>query len=74
MVMILVLFVCVRNSKELIALRCQERQMQKQVEMIRASLNDVGCEELPSGCDDLSTMEHLIENKKSVSQDLSVSS
>lgn len=47
--------------------------MQKQVEMIRAALNDVGCEELPSGCDDLSTMEHLIENKKSVSQDLSVS-
>ncbi|EAT33226.1 AAEL014512-PA, partial [Aedes aegypti] len=62
-----------KNSKELIALRCQERQMQKQVEMIRAALNDVGCEELPSGCDDLSTMEHLIENKKSVSQDLSVS-
>ncbi|XP_062557780.1 tyrosine-protein kinase Fer isoform X2 [Armigeres subalbatus] len=60
-----------KNSKELIALRCQERQMQKQVEMIRAALNDVGCEELPSGCDDLSTMEHLIENKKSVSQDLS---
>ncbi|XP_065074259.1 tyrosine-protein kinase Fer isoform X1 [Ochlerotatus camptorhynchus] len=60
-----------KNSKELIALRCQERQMQKQVEMIRAALNDVGCEELPSGCDDLSTMEHLIENKKAVSQDLS---
>ncbi|XP_055615873.1 tyrosine-protein kinase Fer isoform X1 [Toxorhynchites rutilus septentrionalis] len=60
-----------KNSKELIALRCQERQMQKQVEMIRAALNDVGCEELPSGCDDISSMEHLIENKKSVSQDLS---
>ncbi|XP_055615880.1 tyrosine-protein kinase Fer isoform X3 [Toxorhynchites rutilus septentrionalis] len=61
-----------KNSKELIALRCQERQMQKQVEMIRAALNDVGCEELPSGCDDISSMEHLIENKKSVSQDLSM--
>ncbi|XP_058811963.1 tyrosine-protein kinase Fer isoform X2 [Topomyia yanbarensis] len=60
-----------KNSKELIAIRCQERQMQKQVEMIRAALNDVGCEELPSGCDDISSMEHLIENKKSVSQDLS---
>ncbi|XP_058455999.1 tyrosine-protein kinase Fer isoform X2 [Malaya genurostris] len=60
-----------KNSKELIAMRCQERQMQKQVEMIRAALNDVGCEELPSGCDDISSMEHLIENKKSVSQDLS---
>ncbi|XP_058456019.1 tyrosine-protein kinase Fer isoform X3 [Malaya genurostris] len=61
-----------KNSKELIAMRCQERQMQKQVEMIRAALNDVGCEELPSGCDDISSMEHLIENKKSVSQDLSM--
>ena len=40
--------------------------------MIRSALNEVGCEELPSGCDDLS-VEHLIENKKSVSQDLSVS-
>uniref|UniRef100_A0A1Q3FTM0 Tyrosine-protein kinase n=1 Tax=Culex tarsalis TaxID=7177 RepID=A0A1Q3FTM0_CULTA len=63
-----------KNSKELIALRCQERQMQKQVEMIRAALNDVGCEELPSGCDDISTMAPaiLLENKKSISQDLSM--
>lgn len=63
-----------KNSKELIALRCQERQMQKQVEMIRAALNDVGCEELPSGCDDISTMAPaiLMENKKSISQDLSM--
>ncbi|XP_055543451.1 tyrosine-protein kinase Fer isoform X2 [Wyeomyia smithii] len=60
-----------KNSKELVALRCHERQMQKQVEMIRAALNDVGCEELPSGCDDISSMEHLIENKKTASQDLS---
>ncbi|KAL1397740.1 hypothetical protein pipiens_009523 [Culex pipiens pipiens] len=62
-----------KSSKELIALRCQERQMQKQVEMIRAALNDVGCEELPSGCDDISTMAPaiLLENKKSISQDLS---
>uniref|UniRef100_A0A8D8HQX3 Tyrosine-protein kinase n=2 Tax=Culex pipiens TaxID=7175 RepID=A0A8D8HQX3_CULPI len=63
-----------KSSKELIALRCQERQMQKQVEMIRAALNDVGCEELPSGCDDISTMAPaiLLENKKSISQDLSM--
>lgn len=63
-----------KNCKELTALRCQERQMQKQVEMIRAALNDVGCEELPSGCDDISTMAPaiLLENKKSISQDLSM--
>ncbi|XP_058063046.1 tyrosine-protein kinase Fer [Anopheles bellator] len=60
-----------KSSKELSNLRCQERQTVKLVDMIRAALNEVGCEELPSGCDDLS-VEHLIENKKSVSQDLSM--
>uniref|UniRef100_A0A182T770 F-BAR domain-containing protein n=1 Tax=Anopheles maculatus TaxID=74869 RepID=A0A182T770_9DIPT len=59
-----------KSSKELNTLRCQERQTLKLVDMIRSALNEVGCEELPSGCDDLS-VEHLIENKKSVSQDLS---
>ncbi|XP_035902095.1 tyrosine-protein kinase Fer isoform X4 [Anopheles stephensi] len=62
-----------KSSKELNTLRCQERQTLKLVDMIRSALNEVGCEELPSGCDDLS-VEHLIENKKSVSQDLSVDS
>ncbi|XP_035902097.1 tyrosine-protein kinase Fer isoform X6 [Anopheles stephensi] len=60
-----------KSSKELNTLRCQERQTLKLVDMIRSALNEVGCEELPSGCDDLS-VEHLIENKKSVSQDLSM--
>uniref|UniRef100_A0A182NML8 F-BAR domain-containing protein n=1 Tax=Anopheles dirus TaxID=7168 RepID=A0A182NML8_9DIPT len=62
-----------KSSKELNTLRCQERQTLKLVDMIRSALNEVGCEELPSGCDDLS-VEHLIENKKSVSQDLSTDS
>uniref|UniRef100_A0A182P417 F-BAR domain-containing protein n=1 Tax=Anopheles epiroticus TaxID=199890 RepID=A0A182P417_9DIPT len=62
-----------KSSKELNTLRCQERQTLRLVDMIRSALNEVGCEELPSGCDDLS-VEHLIENKKSVSQDLSVDS
>ncbi|XP_050068061.1 tyrosine-protein kinase Fer-like isoform X5 [Anopheles maculipalpis] len=60
-----------KSSKELNTLRCQERQTLKLVDLIRSALNEVGCEELPSGCDDLS-VEHLIENKKSVSQDLSM--
>ncbi|XP_049537880.1 tyrosine-protein kinase Fer isoform X2 [Anopheles darlingi] len=60
-----------KSSKELNNLRCQERQTMKLVEMIRTALNEVGCEELPSGCDDIA-VEHLIENKKSVSQDLSM--
>ncbi|XP_049537877.1 tyrosine-protein kinase Fer isoform X1 [Anopheles darlingi] len=62
-----------KSSKELNNLRCQERQTMKLVEMIRTALNEVGCEELPSGCDDIA-VEHLIENKKSVSQDLSLDS
>uniref|UniRef100_A0AAG5CQJ8 Tyrosine-protein kinase n=1 Tax=Anopheles atroparvus TaxID=41427 RepID=A0AAG5CQJ8_ANOAO len=60
-----------KSSKELNSLRCQERQTLRLVDMIRTALNEVGCEELPSGCDDLS-VEHLIDNKKSVSQDLSM--
>ncbi|XP_037826804.1 tyrosine-protein kinase Fer-like, partial [Lucilia sericata] len=41
-----------RQSKDLNALRCQEKQKQKLVDMIKFALNEVGCEELPSGCDD----------------------
>ncbi|KAH8358605.1 hypothetical protein KR093_001230 [Drosophila rubida] len=47
-----------RQSKDLNALRCQEKQKQKLVDMIKYSLNEVGCEELPSGCDDHLAMEH----------------
>ncbi|XP_030375994.1 tyrosine-protein kinase Fer isoform X2 [Scaptodrosophila lebanonensis] len=46
-----------RQSKDLNALRCQEKQKQKLVDMIKYALNEVGCEELPSGCDDHLTME-----------------
>ncbi|XP_067617597.1 tyrosine-protein kinase Fer isoform X2 [Eurosta solidaginis] len=41
-----------RQSKDLNALRCQEKQKQKLVDMIKCALNEIGCEELPSGCDD----------------------
>ncbi|KAH8272632.1 hypothetical protein KR044_001980, partial [Drosophila immigrans] len=47
-----------RQSKDLNALRCQEKQKQKLVDMIKYSLNEVGCEELPSGCDDHLSLEH----------------
>ena len=36
------------------SLKCQERQMNKLVEIIRSSLNEVSINELPSGCDDIS--------------------
>ncbi|XP_046830563.1 tyrosine-protein kinase Fer isoform X2 [Vespa crabro] len=39
------------NEREELRLRCQEKKLQKQVDVIRAALNELGCEELPSGCD-----------------------
>lgn len=36
--------------------------MLKLADMIKTSLNEVGCEELPSGCDDLSVDQSFIEN------------
>lgn len=51
-----------RYSKDINALRCQERQMLKLAEIIKTALNEVGCEELPSGCDDLSVEQNFIES------------
>lgn len=52
-----------RQSKDLNALRCQEKQKQKLLDMIKCALNEVGCEELPSGCDDhLSLEQNFIEH------------
>lgn len=39
------------NRKELNELKCQERKMLKQTELIKSALNELGCEEVPSGCD-----------------------
>nr|XP_050859209.1 tyrosine-protein kinase Fer isoform X2 [Vespula vulgaris] len=39
------------NEREELRLRCQEKKLQRQVDVIRAALNELGCEELPSGCD-----------------------
>lgn len=60
-----------RQSKDLNALRCQERQMLKLAEIIKTALNEVGCEELPSGCDDLSVDQAFIENNVSPDQPVS---
>lgn len=47
--------------------------MLKSAEMIKTALNEVGCEELPSGCDDLSVEPNFIENNGSpVDQPVSV--
>lgn len=36
--------------------------MLKMAELIKTALNEVGCEELPSGCDDISVDPSFIEN------------
>lgn len=55
-------FIPSRNAKDFNQLRCQEKQMLKLADLIKAALNEVGCEELPSGCDDLSVDQSFIEN------------
>lgn len=39
------------NKKDLNELKCQERNMGKQLELIKGALNELGCEEVPPGCD-----------------------
>ncbi|KAF2892656.1 hypothetical protein ILUMI_13517 [Ignelater luminosus] len=39
------------NKKEINELKCQERKMLRQTELIKSALNELGCEEVPSGCD-----------------------
>ncbi|XP_063706686.1 tyrosine-protein kinase Fer [Culicoides brevitarsis] len=51
-----------KNSKDLQTLRCQERQMLKLVEIIKTALNEIGCEELPSGCDDVIDQSYIENN------------
>ncbi|CRL07874.1 CLUMA_CG020915, isoform A [Clunio marinus] len=56
----------IKFNKELSSLKCEERQKNKLVEIIRSALNEVSCEELPSGCDDLSVE---MENNNLVSSE-----
>lgn len=42
------------DSMKLLELRVTERKCAKQAEMIRSALAELGCEEAPSGCPDLS--------------------
>ncbi|XP_037909618.1 tyrosine-protein kinase Fer isoform X1 [Hermetia illucens] len=52
-----------KQSKDMNSLRCQEKQKQKLADMIKTALSEVGCEELPSGCDDhLAVEQNFIEN------------
>lgn len=48
--------------------------MLKMAELIKTALNEVGCEELPSGCDDISVDPSFIENNISNTDQQPVSS
>ncbi|XP_023012456.2 tyrosine-protein kinase Fer isoform X2 [Leptinotarsa decemlineata] len=39
------------SKKEINELKCQERKMLKQTELIKGALNELGCEEAPTACD-----------------------
>lgn len=39
------------GRRELEELRCRERELQRQVDVIKSALSELGCEEVPSGCD-----------------------
>ncbi|XP_050431767.1 tyrosine-protein kinase Fer isoform X2 [Adelges cooleyi] len=49
----------------LIELRSEEHRLQKQVEVIKKALFEIGCEELPSGCDlpslDINDLDIIVE-------------
>uniref|UniRef100_T1H288 Uncharacterized protein n=1 Tax=Megaselia scalaris TaxID=36166 RepID=T1H288_MEGSC len=64
------------QPKELVTIRCQEKQKQKLADMIKCALSEVGCEELPSGCDDVEQtfIENNFSNDQQPSSNRSVSS
>jgi hypothetical protein len=45
--------------------------MTKLVDIIKSALNEVGCEELPSGCDDISVEQTFIETNGNSEQPVS---
>ena len=58
---------------KLLELRVSERKSAKQAEMIRAALAELGCEEAPSGCPDLSAETVGVDSLDGSSPDHQVS-
>lgn len=54
------------REREELRLRCQEKRLQRQVDVIRAALNELGCEELPLGYD--LSMESSFADSPSISK------
>ncbi|XP_048512677.1 tyrosine-protein kinase Fer isoform X2 [Athalia rosae] len=63
----------ITDSKEELRQRCQEKKLLRQAEVIRGALNELGCEELPSGCDlsmEGSFTEPPVNNKRNTVPDI----
>lgn len=50
------------NKKEINELKCLERKLQRQSELIKGALNELGCEEVPPGCDLSIDNQNFISN------------
>nr|CAH7731928.1 unnamed protein product [Callosobruchus chinensis] len=50
------------SRKEVNELKCQERKMLKQTELIKSALNELGCEEAPAACDLSIDNQNFISN------------
>ncbi|KAK9688402.1 Protein tyrosine and serine/threonine kinase, partial [Popillia japonica] len=50
------------NKKEVNELKCMERKMVKQTELIKSALNELGCEEAPPGLEDITDSPSYINN------------
>lgn len=53
------------GRRELEELRCRERELQHQMEVIKSALSELGCEEVPSGCD-MSIDSSFVDNHTSM--------
>ncbi|XP_012268401.1 tyrosine-protein kinase Fer isoform X3 [Athalia rosae] len=61
------------REREELRQRCQEKKLLRQAEVIRGALNELGCEELPSGCDlsmEGSFTEPPVNNKRNTVPDI----
>lgn len=58
------------SKKDINELKCQERKMLKQSELIKCALNELGCEEVPSGCDLSIDNQTFISNSSEQVNDL----
>lgn len=59
------------GKKELNELKCSERNMSRQLDLIKGALNELGCEEVPPGCD-LTTIEQQQVTNETIEQQVNL--